>query len=121
MQGLTEDGGLVRRNPALGPVRAVETHAERLGAGPGVAQGLGHPQREAHPVLQRSAVFVDPFVRQRRQELGQQIAVGGVQLDQIEPGPVGAFGGIDKGRDHPVHARGVQRRRRVPVGLEGLG
>ncbi|MNR07667.1 hypothetical protein D3C85_1237970 [compost metagenome] len=44
-----------------------------------------------------------------------------MQLDQIEPGPVGAFGGIDKGRDHPVHARLIQRRGRVPVGLEGLG
>ncbi|MNT66185.1 hypothetical protein D3C72_2042300 [compost metagenome] len=92
VQGLTKDGGLVRGDAALGPVRTVEAHAQSLGPGPGVAQGLGCPQRETHPVLQRSAELIGPRVRQRRQELGQQIAVGGVQFDQIEPGPVSAFG-----------------------------
>ena len=47
-----------------------------------------HPH-EAHPVLERTAVFVAPMVGVGREELRNQIAVARVHLHRIEPGFVG--------------------------------
>jgi hypothetical protein len=43
-----------------------------------------HLERKAHAVFQRAAVVVLAPVRQRRQELVQQVAVGAVQLDGVQ-------------------------------------
>ena len=48
---------------------------------------------EAHPVFERSAVFVAPPVRVRRQELADQVAVSGVYFDGVESGFAGQFHG----------------------------
>jgi len=81
-----------------------ESVAHRKGFDAGLAQGLGHPQREPHPVLGRAAKGVRAVVRQGRQEFTEQIAMGRVQLDQVEAGAVGATGG------------GARRRRRSGPG-----
>jgi hypothetical protein len=43
-------------------------------------------EQEAHPVLERAAVAVFAPVDARAEELLEQIAVGGVQLDRVVPG-----------------------------------
>jgi hypothetical protein len=53
-------------------------------------------------------------VAQRREELVQQVAVGGVDLDHLEPRRQGAPGGGLEGRDHLVDTRLVQRHRDRP-------
>ena len=51
------------------------------------AHGVEHFQREPHPVLEAAAVVVVALVRQRREELVQQIAVRAVQLHGVEAEP----------------------------------
>ncbi len=49
---------------------------------------------QADPVLQTAAVFVAPGVEFRREEMGQQVAVGRVDVDDVETrrlGPQGRF------------------------------
>ena len=48
------------------------------------AHGVIDLEREAHAVLKAAAAFVGALVRQWRQELVQQVAVCGVDLDAIE-------------------------------------
>ena len=61
------------------------------------------------------------MVAERRQELVEQVAVGGVDLDHAEAGVVGALRRLDERLLQPVDAGDVERfRRRIIVG-EGLG
>ena len=54
--------------------------------GPGGAYGTKHLERIAQAVFQRAAVFVRAPVGQRAEEVGEQVAVGAVQLQQVEAG-----------------------------------
>ena len=81
-------------------------------SGHGGADGVKHLQRKAHAVLQRAAVSVVALVRQGRQELVQQVAVRGVQLDQRNAEPVRTNSGVHKRLADALQARQVQRRRR---------
>jgi len=76
------------------------------------ADGVEHFQGIAHTVLQASAILVGPPVGDRREELMQQIAVGGVQLDRIEAEPLGAFGRRHEGIAHPLKRQRIERQRR---------
>ena len=76
---------------------------------------------EAGAVLERSAVLVLPIVDGRAEELRDQVAVGAVQLDAVEPGfaraPRALRVGLDRlpnllGR-HPVALEAVRRIRLV--------
>ena len=51
-------------------------------APPGLLQ---HFQAEAHPVLEASAVVVEPLVEERRPELIDQMVVRHRELDPVEP------------------------------------
>ena len=92
-------------------------------------QSLGHAARtarttsrsEPHAVLERAAVLVGALVAQRREELVQQVAVGGVDLDHPEAGVPGALGRVDEGVDDAVDARGVERLGHRIVVVEGDG
>jgi len=46
-------------------------------------------EREAHPVFERAAVLVGAAVGERRDEGRQQVAVGAVQFEEVEPGARG--------------------------------
>ena len=48
------------------------------------AQGGGDLQRRAHALLQRAAIGVAARVRQGREELVQQVAMRGMELDEVE-------------------------------------
>lgn len=73
--------------PARGPVGARDAHADRPVGGEGRPHRLEHLHGEAHPVFQAAAVGVVPAVAQGGEELVQQVAVGGVDLDGVQPQP----------------------------------
>ena len=105
---------VVDREPALDPVGRGQPDEQRLVVGPGRADGVGRLDEQPRAVLQRAAVLVVALVGQRREELVQQVAVGGVQLDDVEPGVVGASrGGGER--------RGDARRSRRAVSARGVG
>ena len=51
---------------------------------PFAANGVDHQQQHARAVLKASAKFVCPLVTQRRKKFVEQIAVGRVNLNDIE-------------------------------------
>ena len=65
---------------------------------------------EPRPVLRRAAVLVLAQVGGRRQELADEVAVGAVQLDAVEPARLDAPGGGGERGDGVVdHRRGHRR------------
>ncbi|KAG0733443.1 hypothetical protein G6F23_013341 [Rhizopus arrhizus] len=69
-------------------------------------------------VRQRAAVAIGAAVAQRRQELVQQVAVCGVQFDQLETEALGAHRAGSKGGDDLGDAGLVQFLRRRIGGME---
>ena len=61
-------------------------------------------EREAYVVLKAAAVNVFALVRQRREELVQQMAVRGMQLETVETEPGGAPPCFGKGIAHVLQA-----------------
>jgi hypothetical protein len=55
---------------------------------------------DAHAVVEGAAVLVRPGVAGRREELVQQIAVGGVELDDVKADGQRTLGGPFEGADH---------------------
>ena len=84
---LREGDGLLDVPPPLGPVGARDADGDRPFCRIGSADRLEHLQRETHAVFKAAAIGVAAAVRQRRQEAVQQIAVGRVNLDGINPQP----------------------------------
>ena len=116
-----------------GPELASQMLEQRLGVGvrcvigrsdrrqphthPGTADFLDYRQHHLHEqagaVLYRAAVSVCPVVRACAQELVEQITVGAMHLDAVEPGLDGAPGGMPVvGHDagHFVEPQGARHR-----------
>jgi hypothetical protein len=127
--------GFVRGDAAVLPLHRRKPHAKRhipRHDGPHGARGF---ESEAHPVVQRPAVFIGAMIGDGRKERMRQIAVREMQLDQIETDAKRALGRIDEGladagdvlaghgaRRVPFVAKGNRRGRnglpRILVGLE---
>ena len=74
-------------------------------------RGADDAEREAAARLGRSAVLVGAAVRERREELVEEVAVRGVDLDDLEAGGDGpARGGGERGDDR-VQVRRLERAR----------
>jgi hypothetical protein len=84
LQGLGQGDGLFDVPAAFGPVGPRDPHADRPVRREGLADGVEHLERKAEPVLQRAPVRVVPEVRQRRQELVEQVAVRPMDLNGVE-------------------------------------
>ena len=69
-----------------GPVGRRNADRHRPLVGPSLTHRRKNFEREAQAVRQAPAIFVAALVLQRGDEAGQQIAVGGVQLDHVEAG-----------------------------------
>ena len=86
-EGAADLDRLVGRDAELAhPVVGRDAHRHRLVRRPGRAHRPEHFEREAQPVLEAAAIFVGALVGERGDEAGQQIAVGGVELDHVEAG-----------------------------------
>ena len=81
--------------------------------------GLEHPGPEPHAVLERPAELVGAVVEQRRQELVDEVPVGGVDLDAVEAGRRAVGGRSGEGRDELVDLVVVERLRRLLVLRDG--
>jgi hypothetical protein len=90
---------------ALDPVRRRDAHEQRHRLWQRGPQCFHDLQEQAHPVGQAPAVAVGAQVGQRREERVQQVAVGGVNLEQVEPGRDGAQRGAAEVLDHLPDAR----------------
>ena len=100
--------GLRQVPPPLDPVRAGESRKERQVRRPGLADGPGHLQREPHPAFQASPVRVRPSIGQRGEELVQQIAVGHVDLHDLESRLQAAAGRFPVPGDQALQVGGRQ-------------
>ena len=89
-------------------VQLQEQREARPDPAPRLAHDLAH---DAQAVLEGAAVGVRAAVGMRRQELGEQIAVGGVDLDAVEARRLTAHGGRREGVDDPGDLVEAQRSR----------
>ena len=82
-----------------------------------VADRIDDLQQKARAIVQAAAVVVLAVVDGGAEELGDQIAVGGMQLDAVEPGLLGAPSAegecldrlLDLGTRHGATEKAVQR------------
>src|SRR5215470_10986767 len=75
---------------------------------PGGTHGVEHFQREAQPLLQVSPVLIVAYVGEWRDEACQQVAVGEVELQQVETGLMCHFCSAHEIFAHAVHAGAIQ-------------
>ncbi len=118
LQFARERARVVERPATVDPVGRRDAHTQRALARPLGAHRVEHLQREAHAVVQAAAMRVAALVAQRRQEAVQQVAVGGVQLDQLEAQARRAPGGLHEGIAHRLHALRVECLGSRPAGIE---
>ena len=116
-------GRLAEVEAALDPLGRRDAHQQRHADGDSAAHRVHDAQQEAGTAGELAAVGVGALVAQRREELVQQVAVGGVDLDQVEARLDGAHGGGGEGRDDLVDPRFVQGGglRELVVGDRGGG
>ena len=101
---------------ALGVLGAVE-RADRRDAdadpvgGPRADDGVGDLEHQPGAVLQRPSVGVGALVGVRGEELVQEVAVGAVDLHQVEPGVAGVAGRAAVVLQQPRHLLEPQRPR----------
>ncbi len=81
---------IVDRPAIRAAVRRRDADEERLVRRPYRAHGVGDFEREAHAVFAAAAVAVGALVGDGREELVDEIAVRGVNFDDVESGLVGA-------------------------------
>ena len=84
LEQAADRGGVLDLEAALGALGAADpVHDRVVGAAAG-ADRLDDLEREARAVLERPAVLVGAAVRERRDELAREVAVGAVDLDEVE-------------------------------------
>ena len=121
LQRLRDRDRLVDREAAVHPFAGREACPDHHRGRHGGAHRLGDRHDEAHPVVERAAPVVGALVGERREELVEQVAVGAVDLDEVEAGARGALGGGGPGADEALDAVLVEGLRHVPARCEGDG
>ena len=114
-----ERDGLVGRPAVVNPVGGRDADKKREVGWPGSADGVDDLQEEAGAVLEAAAVSIGALIGERREELMQQIAVGSVDLNEVEAGGKGAFCRLREGRDDGVDTGLVERLGDCIVGGKG--
>ena len=102
---------LLGRKAARCPVGDGQGRPQGPVVGPGGPDGVDHPQGEAQPALERPAEVVLAPVGQRGQEPAEQVAVGQVAHQHLDPGAGGAAGGGRELARDPIQVAGVGRLR----------
>jgi len=86
------------------PVGRGDADEHGLAVRPLVADGLGDLADEPAAVLEAAAVLVVPVVRDRGEELVEEVAVGRVHLRDLEAGLAGAPGALPERINHVLDA-----------------
>ena len=76
--------------------------------GPRGADSFYYLEGKTGAIFEASAVLVGALIGERREELVQEIAVGGVYLDEVEACSDGAMGCCDEVGDDLVHAGAIE-------------
>ncbi len=84
---------------ALQEIGRIELDDDREFAAAGLFDAAEDLEEDPGPVLDRPAPLVRPAVGVRGKEARDEIAVGGVELDAVEPRPLGPAGRGDEIRD----------------------
>ena len=98
-----------------GPVGRGDSDEERKVWGPCGADGANDLEGETYAIFEASPIFVSAMVGERGEELVQEVAVCGVDFDQVEACGKGTVGGCYEVGDDLVHASAVEG------GGEGVG
>ncbi len=89
--------------------------------GPRGADRVDNLKKKTRAIFEGAAVGVGALVRKRREELVQQIAVGSVNLNEVEAGSQGAARCLDKGTGNGVDAGLIEGLGHAVVGRERDG
>ncbi len=108
----------VGRQPAIGLFVERDAHAERARADARAAAGEDFAQ-QAHAVVEAAAELVVAAVGRRVQELRDQVAHAGEDLDAVEPGVGETAGGCDIAVDQFPNHRPRHRHRHHAVAFVG--
>ncbi len=118
LQFQRERNRILERPAAVHPVGGGNARAERALARPRRAHRVEDFQRKAHATATVAAVRIIAPVRERREELVQQIAVREVQLERVDADRFRAPRGGDECLLHPHETRGIERGgRRFACGM----
>jgi len=104
-----------------GPVGGGDADQDGEVLRPRRADGVDDFEGEADAVFEAAAVLVGAVVGEGREELVEEIAVGGVDFDEVEAGGEGAVGGGGEVGDDLVHAGAVEGGGRGVGVVEGDG
>ncbi len=85
---------LLEPSAALAPLLERVADEDRVALAALLLDRIDDREREAHPVLEAAAEPVGAHVEERAHELGEQVAVGGVELDGVEAGLLHPPGGL---------------------------
>ncbi len=96
----------------IGDAVGRQSHADAVSA-PDSDHGLRHFHQETRAVLDRAAIAVGAQIDVGLQELLDQIAVGAVDLDAVEPGLQCIFRRLPVGLDHAWYLGGFERAWRL--------
>jgi hypothetical protein len=122
-----ESDGVVDGPAVINPIGSGDAHEEGQVRGPCEADGIDDLEQKANAVVVASTVGVGALVGERREKLVQEVAVGGVDLDEVEAGCMSAVSGLREGVDDSIDAglieglgNGVIRCKGDGAGTEGL-
>ena len=110
--------GFVRIPAVFDPVSGRDTYEQWQFFGPNGAYRLGDLQGQANAIFKRAAILIATLIAQRRQELMQQIAVSGVNLDHFETRRQRALRRVDERLNHLLDLVLIQLYWRRVFGVE---
>ena len=109
----------VARDPTLSPISGGDAHEEGQVGRPFGADGVNDFKNEPRAIFKTSAVRISALVGKGRKELVKQIAVGGVDLDNVKSCLDGAVPSLTEGFDCGVDAVLIKSLRHGIVGRKG--